>query len=234
MTSGMRYFNSFDLGLQDTSVRVAGQGGYASVEIGIAKMPHKHLVAVKRSRMPSASASPKLAPKTSEADQDDGLGGVDFEQLTLEMRILGHRRLRKHANVVDILGLCIDEFNDSPTLALVLEYSAHGTLGSFMARQRGGESEIPVLQRVDFILQVARGLEAVHKLKVCHGDVKTENALVFAVKQQKPKWTQDEVKSSGGSSSPTSGRPSSRRTATRGAECRVHWERGCWRRRKSG
>jgi hypothetical protein len=38
-------------------------------------------------------------------------------------------------------------------------------------------------QRMNMVLQAAQGLEALPGLKIYHGDIKTENALVFPDKQ---------------------------------------------------
>jgi serine/threonine protein kinase len=84
--------------------------------------------------------------------------------------------MRKHPNIVDILGLCVEEMNESPALALVLEYSSKGNLKDFLSQ---AQPSTAIAERCSFILQVAQGLVALHRLRVCHGDMKTENVLVF-------------------------------------------------------
>lgn len=163
----LQLYTSFDLNLQQMSVRVAGRGGHATIEIGRVRQPHKRLVAVKRSRLPS-----KIEP----GDQRQAGIGKEFDQLTRELRILGSPSLRKSPHIVDILGICIDGFNSSPNLALVLEYSSSGNLGAFL---RQTTSELTAADKLDLIQQASQGLDALHRLRVCHGDVKTENTLVF-------------------------------------------------------
>ncbi|KAK0659742.1 hypothetical protein QBC41DRAFT_384216 [Cercophora samala] len=167
---GLSQYTSRRLGLAGSSVWRAGSGGYAVVEIGAERSGRA--VAVKRSRHLLGSV-PGI---------QDGLFVRHFEQLTLELRILGHRKLRKHANIVKILGLCIDQVNGFPDLALVLEYSELGSLQSFLQDGRG--NGVPLAERLAAIRQVAQGLEALHQLKVCHGDVKLENVLVFPCEDQ--------------------------------------------------
>lgn len=166
-SSELRLYTSFELNLQQLSVRVAGRGGHATIEIGVVRLPHKHLVAVKRSRLPS-----KIEPGDN---RQIGIG-KDFDQLTRELRILGSPSLCKSPHIVDILGICIDDFNSSPNLALVLEYSSSGNLCTFL---RQNTRELTAAYKLDFIQQASQGLDALHRLRVCHGDVKTENTLVF-------------------------------------------------------
>ena len=61
-------------------------------------------------------------------------------------------------------------------LALVMEYSELGSLKSFLDAQ---DYNLSVQDHMKLIAQAANGLGALHDLGICHGDVKTQNALVF-------------------------------------------------------
>jgi len=75
------------------------------------------------------------------------------------------------------LGICSDRGDHLQSFALVLEYSPYGTLKAFLS---GKGEAVSTVASVDLILQVGRGLAALHGLKVAHCDVKTENVLVFS------------------------------------------------------
>ncbi|KAK0701331.1 hypothetical protein B0H67DRAFT_98423 [Lasiosphaeris hirsuta] len=164
----LKLYSLFGLGLSGSSVRHAGSGGYAVVEIGTENYTGR-AVAVKRSRLLSGAVP----------GRNGEVFRRHFGQLVLELRILGHRKLRKHAGIVDLLGICIDQVNGAPDLALVLEYSQLGSLKSFLADRRDDHGPSLVAQ-IDLIRQVASALEALHQLRVCHGDVKMENVLMFS------------------------------------------------------
>ncbi len=148
--------------------QAAGSGGFSSVQIGELR-DSGILVAVKRSR----------ALHSAFLSADKGLFEKDFVQITLELRILSHCRLKTHPNILNVLGICLDEYHEAPSLALVLEYSQIGTLRTFLGSDDG---HLSLEQHIDLIAQVSQGLAAVHSFKIAHGDVKTENVLVFSDK----------------------------------------------------
>jgi serine/threonine protein kinase len=157
--------NSAMLRLNTAQYRTAGFGQFSVVEIGRIG-PEKRTVAVKHSR----SLSKPLPQYTKDAFTRH------FEQFCLELRILGHEYLAKHPNIVKLLGICVDDGLESPLISLILDYSAYGSLNTFL------QSCDPVMHddgRMNLGLQAAKGLEALHQLKICHGDVKTQNTLVF-------------------------------------------------------
>ncbi|KAI1208287.1 uncharacterized protein F4807DRAFT_462008 [Annulohypoxylon truncatum] len=168
---GLKVYRASELGLLDVKVRIAGVGGSAFIEIG--RLSKKKLVAVKRSRELS---EPKLTPAAF---------NKHFDQLVLELRILGQRKMRKNPYVVNMLGVCIDELNGAPSLDLVYEYSSLGSLTSFLISYA---EAISTTQCIQLILHVAKGLAAFHDLKICHGDVKTQNVLVFPSNNAEDAW----------------------------------------------
>lgn len=170
-STDLEHHNHAAHGLMRLELRSAGTGGHAIVEIG--RTAYGELVAVKRSKILSQPFGM----------QDEDAFDKHFNQLLLELRILSHRRLRKHPNIVNLIGLLMDEHSDRPSLSLILEHSAFGTIASFLDDR---PEMLSVIERVDLILQIAKGLEALHELKICHGDVKTQNTLVF---QNGEKWT---------------------------------------------
>lgn len=141
---------------------VAGSGGYSAVEIKQTR--RREVVAVKQ-------------PKTPFVRHGDGDAfRRHFEDFTVELRILTHPRLREHPNILDVTGIFLYESFGSPHLSLVVEYAALGSLAAFLKNR---SQQLPIATRARLAIQVGRGLQAVHSLRVCHGDVKIENALVF-------------------------------------------------------
>ena len=101
-----------------------------------------------------------------------------------ELHALMFAPLKKHPNIIDFLGVAYgsNPFNAAQRLpALVTEYAEHGTLSVLLTK----------IQPVDFntkhllILDVARGLQALHDVGVVHGDVKAENVLICAHAKRK-------------------------------------------------
>jgi ankyrin repeat protein/serine/threonine protein kinase len=149
-----------DLDLEHT----LGSGGFALVEQR--RNRQDELVAVKRSRWTSRIAN----LETGNVFQRQ------FEQTTRELRILCFGPLEAHPNIVDIQGISFDEHAEYSYLDLLLECSTLGTLREFLIR---GDNQLSAADLLALILQVSRGLEALHHYNICHGDVKTSNALVF-------------------------------------------------------
>jgi serine/threonine protein kinase len=169
VTTKFNIFTSGELRLDDITFRVAGRGGHASIEIGVATLPRKHLVAVKRSLLQSDQWF------NGPSDSKKILGRA-FEQIVRELRVLGHGSIRKHKNLVNVEGICMDDFNSVPSLAIVMEYSKFGTLRQFLVENK---DKISLDERMSFVMQSCRGLDALHQVKVCHADIKIDNALVF-------------------------------------------------------
>lgn len=168
-SSGLSVWESEDLKLNPNRPRKAGHGGFAVVEIG--KTPEKRPIVVKKSLRLDR---PNFSHQSDEFTKH-------FNQLCLELRILTHSPIRNHANIVDILGVCAEDYSGEPSLSLVLEYAPFGTLETFFTNaQAGDHNEI-----MRCALQVTNGLEVLHSSRICHGDVKTRNVLVFL---EEGKW----------------------------------------------
>ena len=103
-------------------------------------------------------------------------------ELSQELRILGHKHIWQHKNIVDIIGLDWER-NPFDVLGgyyrfpvLLLEYGDCGTLEDFF-RLEGVKYTWDV--KVDLLYDIASGLEAISDSGVCHGDLKPTNVLVF-------------------------------------------------------
>jgi serine/threonine protein kinase len=163
-------FSNASIGLLRTTYQIAGSGAFSTVEVGT--KDHKgRVLAVKQNRL---MAQPLAQDTANTFDRY-------FVQLALELRILGHRHLAQHPNIVNLLGLGLDEHSEEPIVSLILEYSPYGDLRTFF---NSPNYLTTVLDQIDFAVQVARGLKALHQVKICHGDLKLENVLVFLENEQ--------------------------------------------------
>jgi serine/threonine protein kinase len=166
-TVDLTHYNLSQLGLQSTLLqsmdeRKVGQGGFGIVDRGITN--EKRLVAVKRIRASVKDTRMEF--------------GRQLQRISQELRILAHEPLRHHSNIVDLVGYCLTESpgTGNPFLGIVLEYSSLGHLKSFL-KSNGEDLDTRVL--MGLARQVATGLQMLHSCGICHGDVKTQNTLVF-------------------------------------------------------
>jgi serine/threonine protein kinase len=93
-----------------------------------------------------------------------------------ELRVLLHPHLRSHDNIISLFGLDFQEDYDDCTVAwpvLLMENAEYGTLETFQ-QDIHLDSE---LARI-LLLDVARGIQALHQCNIIHGDVKSENVLI--------------------------------------------------------
>jgi hypothetical protein len=102
-----------------------------------------------------------------------------FQEIIADLICLSHQPLHQHPNVVTLLGL---GWELSPSTSdsrlwpyLILEYAVHGTLADF---QNSGKI-LPYAEKKKIALDIADGLGAVHYSNIIHGDIKSENILLF-------------------------------------------------------
>ncbi|KGO76508.1 hypothetical protein PITC_087870 [Penicillium italicum] len=96
----------------------------------------------------------------------------------MELYALKHEPLRQHPNIVDLLGLAwgSNYFDSSHRLpVLVVEYADHGSLADLQQRH----DLTPSIRR-RLALDIGIGLQMLHRCGIIHGDVKSENILIFS------------------------------------------------------
>jgi eukaryotic-like serine/threonine-protein kinase len=76
-----------------------------------------------------------------------------------------------HPNLVTVYEL--GEFNGRPYI--VMEYLEGRDLSHYI----GGEEELPLLKKIDVLVQAARGLERAHRQQVVHRDIKPANIMLL-------------------------------------------------------
>lgn len=100
--------------------------------------------------------------------------------LVTECRVLTHRPLASHENIVSlrrILWTPDPSDTSQTTICLVLEHARFGTLAHLQRYGSIHPIEFPLKKKL--CLDVAEGLLALHSCGITHGDVKTENVLIF-------------------------------------------------------
>ncbi|KAI9759778.1 MAG: hypothetical protein M4579_002077 [Chaenotheca gracillima] len=105
---------------------------------------------------------------------DTGVSHRQYEFIQRELNVLCHPRLRSHENICDILFVGWEDHTPSPVLGL--ELGEYGTLKDFLFCHNLKEYG---QMATHLVLDVAIGLEALHREEIVHGDVKTGNILVF-------------------------------------------------------
>jgi serine/threonine protein kinase len=121
---------------------------------------------------------PSEALKSLRSSITDGPGeeSLRYRSLIQELRILLHKPLATHPNLLRILDLAweLDPAGTQMVLPTIsTEFAAFGTLQTFL-----DSYEVPYGLKRRLILGVAEGLSALHKCCITHGDVKLENVLI--------------------------------------------------------
>ncbi|KAH6869324.1 hypothetical protein B0T10DRAFT_467321 [Thelonectria olida] len=99
--------------------------------------------------------------------------------ILLELRVLTLPPLISHENIVGLVGYgweyrSLFESNGGAFPFLIVEYCEHGTIASFISKGDG----IGLQTRKSLILDVARGILALHEVGIAHCDVRCENVLI--------------------------------------------------------
>lgn len=139
---------------------------------------------VYRNILSNKNWSPSLHPVvvkschlTIEPDQVLDLASQDtkkqIREMYLEVLALGHTHLRRHRNIVDLIGWAHSPgYNTMPLLVLEL---AVGDLSTFLTRPASHDWRI----KHHLCLDMCAGLDALHEHGIVHADFKPQNVLIF-------------------------------------------------------
>lgn len=106
-----------------------------------------------------------------------------MDSVMMELYALGHAPLVNHPNIVNLLGLAwgSNPFEATHRLpVIVLEHAEHGSLAALQEKE-----DLPTQNRLSLCLDVAHGLDILHRCGIIHGDMKAENVLVFSHPEKK-------------------------------------------------
>lgn len=166
-------------------VDVLGRGGFSVVRKGICKSSGDgREVAIKTLRRVGLSTPPPTVPaKKQFASLTFPMWKqVPISDALLTNEILVMRRIVEnvspHDNVIDLYDVCEDQSG----VHLILELCSGGELfDQIVHRKKYSEVEAAAV-----VLQIARGLDAIHRANIVHRDLKPENCLFLNKHEDSP------------------------------------------------
>lgn len=140
-------------------------------------------VAIKRSKIVDYSRESESASTGGNITR--GLRD-QFEFAQRDIITLCKEPIRKHSNIVKLLawGLCLDTLEDpkgdNPRIPLLVLERANGNLGEYLQNEIDSKDHWAfATEQCKLCLDIGRGLEAIHKMKMTHGDLKPSNILIY-------------------------------------------------------
>ncbi|KAI7763522.1 hypothetical protein LZL87_010577 [Fusarium oxysporum] len=123
----------------------------------------------------------RVPKKTVDWNSDSG---QDLsESISTEIAILKNEHLRKHENIIDMVGICWGVYSDRIVIpGLVLETAQGGDLWRYLQNS----VELDARDRLRLAIHCYQGLLALHTVGVIHADLKPENILVFINEKGRP------------------------------------------------
>ncbi|KAH7128860.1 hypothetical protein EDB81DRAFT_906536 [Dactylonectria macrodidyma] len=123
---------------------------------------------------------------------DNKRGGGNWDKrlrdVMMELKILSHKPIRRHPNIVKLHSFMWDsQSNVSTALApsLILEYADLGTLSDFQDIRR---LAIYCTTKRHICVDIAEGLRFLNECGIVHGDVKSQNILLFRNEPYHQHW----------------------------------------------
>jgi len=135
-----------------------GSGSYGTIKLGI-NLKTKQKVAVK-------------------IIQKSKLKSEELEFLVNEIDVL---KFCKHPNIINFL----DHFENSEYIFIIMEYIKFGDLSSYLNKKKKEKNAISEERGADISLQIAEGLDYLHKFGIVHRDLKLENIMVSKYEKNK-------------------------------------------------
>ncbi|KAI9924857.1 hypothetical protein MW887_006714 [Aspergillus wentii] len=168
MTNDVQTSNVIGEGNQFEVKRLALQG---SMSVRTSLDPHSRLskgdnVVIKRPRLDVDESGHLIEPEI-------------ITNIVQELRVVSHHRLRKHPNILDVYGFAWEDEYVSPRIKvwpiIMVEYAAGGTLDDYFSASSGS---LTLDQKLGLAGDVAQGIDALHRCRILHSDIKPPNVLV--------------------------------------------------------
>jgi serine/threonine protein kinase len=154
-------------------LETVGEGVSFTVKKGAMLDSSGREVVYKISRLRFSNEIPGMDPLS-----DENLETRRYKEFATELRILSHPPVLSHPNIVQLLRIVWfinPVINCIVSPALELEYAHIGTLSDF--QDSGGKLSFHT--KLDLCYDIATGLATLHDCGIVHGDVKSENVLIF-------------------------------------------------------
>ena len=103
---------------------------------------------------------------------------AQYASILLDFMVLSHRPVLEHENIVSMLGLAWGDSGFPNTCEIpipIVEHADFGNLGDYQTRKI-----LSVRQKTDIFRDIAAALKFLHECSITHGDVKSENILLFS------------------------------------------------------
>jgi serine/threonine protein kinase len=128
-----------------------------------------------------ATKVPRLEPENGKGYDLAGLKAYPLRAVAWECHCLFHPPIQRSKHIVDLLSLAwtpVESLGGRWLFvpALVMEYADEGTLDDLL---QCGEGTVPFDLKMKLGLDVALGLETLHRSGLVHADLKANNVLLF-------------------------------------------------------
>ena len=102
---------------------------------------------------------------------------VNYASILLDLMVLSHNPILNHPNIVSMLGLAWGDNGFPKSCEIPVPIIEHADLGNLADHQASRVLETS--QKLSILRDVATGINFLHQCSIAHGDVKSENVLLF-------------------------------------------------------
>ena len=102
---------------------------------------------------------------------------VNYASILLDLMVLSHEPILNHPNIVSMLGLAWGDNGFPKSCEIPVPIIEHANLGNLADHQ--ANHVLDNFQKLSILRDVATGISFLHQCSIAHGDVKSENVLLF-------------------------------------------------------
>ena len=102
---------------------------------------------------------------------------VNYASILLDLMVLSHDPILNHPNIVSMLGLAWGDNGFPKSCEIPVPIIEHANLGSLADHQ--ANHVLVTSEKLSILRDVAMGINFLHQCSIAHGDVKSENVLLF-------------------------------------------------------